>query len=107
MSEPVSAEDRVLSASPEEICKDLEDLASEYLKKNFFLCADSCNSGAYLIRKLTQERDLYAAQAKINAQTVVRQAHEIRRLEGVIARAGGHVCRFEKGYCYCGKVEIA
>ena len=34
--------------------------------------------------KLTSERDLYAAQAKINAQTVVRQAHEIRRLERLI-----------------------
>jgi hypothetical protein len=84
MSELPTAEKRFLSASPEEICKDLEDLAREYLQKNYFLCADSCNSAAYLIRKLTQERDLYAAQAKINAQTVIRQAHEIRRLERLI-----------------------
>lgn len=34
---------------------------------------------------MTQE-EIYKAQADLNAQTVIRQANEIRRLEGVIAR---------------------
>jgi hypothetical protein len=38
------------------------------------------------IRKLEAERDLYAAQAKMNAQLAMRQQHEIRRLEGSMAR---------------------
>jgi len=38
------------------------------------------------IRKLEAERDLYAAQAHMNKQTVIRQQHEIRRLESLVAR---------------------
>jgi hypothetical protein len=41
---------------------------------------------SYGIHKLMKQRDLYAAQAKWNAQTVIRQANEIRRLEGSMAR---------------------
>jgi hypothetical protein len=38
------------------------------------------------IRKLEAERDLCRDQAILNGQTVVRQANEIRRLEGSMAR---------------------
>lgn len=49
-------------------------------------CAQELAERDERISKLTTERDLYAAQAKINAQTVVRQANEMRRLESLIAR---------------------
>ena len=54
-------------------------------------CCPACGSVAWRrtleeFKLLREQRDLYAAQAKINAQTVIRQAHEIRRLERDIAR---------------------
>jgi hypothetical protein len=52
--------------------------------------AEKCDAEAerWFIRyqAACRERDLYAAQAKLNAQTVIRQANEIRRLESDIAR---------------------
>jgi hypothetical protein len=38
------------------------------------------------ILKLETERDLYRDQAIVNMQTVIRQQHEMRRLESLIAR---------------------
>jgi hypothetical protein len=57
---------------------------SEQLSAEQCDCCESRGPGCCLwdtLETLTRERDLALEQAKLNAQTVMRQAHVIRKLE--------------------------
>ena len=83
MSEQLPKDERFGSTSIEETCSDLTQQAFECAAKGWAMSAETYRAAVHFIRQGQQ----YKFQAEQNAQTVIRQANEIRRLEHDIARA--------------------